>query len=341
MNREWIKDTLSSLLNTPSPSGYCKKVMTLLGEIVADLGYEMTLTNKGNGVIEIPGQNPNYTAGIAAHVDTLGAMVRAIKSNGSITFTTVGGYTMHSVEGEYVTIHTRDGKEYTGTILNTEPSVHVFKGASDQDRKIENMEIRLDERVTTKDQVLALGIQTGDFISLDPRAVWTESDYIKSRHLDDKAGVMSILAFLKALKDQQIQPRVTLKIIISTYEEVGHGSSFLPADLKELIGIDMGAMGSDLTCTEHQVSICAKDSSGPYDYDIVSALIEAAKNEALDYAVDIYPYYGSDVSAALRAGYDLKGGLIGPGVHASHHMERTHLDGIIQTAKLLLAYFKA
>jgi putative aminopeptidase FrvX len=338
MNRQWISKELLKLLNTPSPTGFCHIIMAKLQETFKELGYTMTYTNKGNGTIMIPGLDNTKTIGIAAHVDTLGAMVRSIKSNGTLAFTTVGGYTMHSVEGEYVTIYTREGKTYTGTILNTEPSVHVHEGARTQERKIDNMEIRLDEVVKSKEDVAKLGIETGDFVALDARAILTDSGFIKSRHLDDKAGVAAILGFLKTLKDEKLTPKFNLAIIISTYEEVGHGSSSLPEGLSEVIAVDMGAMGSDLTCTEQQVSICPKDSSGPYDFHMTSALIEAAKNHDINYAVDIYPYYGSDVSAALRAGHDIKGALIGPGVHASHHMERTHLDGIVQTAQLLKAY---
>ncbi|MCK8060780.1 MULTISPECIES: M42 family metallopeptidase [unclassified Fusibacter] len=338
MNKKYITETLVELLNTPSPSGYCKDVMNKLAARVSSLGYQMTFTKKGNGHIEIEGVDKTKTIGVAAHVDTLGAMVRSINSSGTLNFTTVGGYTMHSVEGEYVVVHTRGGKTYTGTILNTSPSVHVYDDARTQERKIDNMEIRLDEVVASKEDVEKLGISTGDFVSLDARAVVTGSGYIKSRHLDDKAGVASIIGWLEELSSTKAQPRCNIKILISTYEEVGHGSSAIPWDLDEFIAIDMGAMGKDLACTEQQVSICAKDSSGPYDYEVVSGLIDAAKKAKINHAVDIYPFYGSDVSAARSAGHEFKGGLIGPGVHASHHMERTHIDGIVETAKLLKAY---
>lgn len=338
MNREYIKAFLLELLNTPSPTGFTEAAISYVEDNAQQLGLNYYRTNKGNCIISIPGQDPSKTIGIAAHVDTLGAMVRSVKSNGNLAITSVGGYTMHSIEGEYVTIHTRSGKCFSGTVLNTEPSVHVFDGARTQERKIENMEIRLDEVVNGKDDVFALGIETGDFISFDPRAVWTDSGYIKSRHLDDKAGVAAIFAMLEKLSKGRIQPKHNLEIIISTYEEVGHGSAQLPAGLDIVIAVDMGAMGSDLTCTEQQVSICPKDSSGPYDYGLTSALINLAKEKGISHAIDIYPYYGSDVSAALRAGHDIKGALIGPGVHASHHMERTHIEGIENTAKLLFAY---
>ena len=338
MNRNFIQTSLLKLLTTPSPSGYSHLIMAQLETIITDLGYTLERTKKGNGIVTIAGQDNKKTIGIAAHVDTLGAMVRSVKSSGNLAITAIGGYTMHSVEGEYVTVHTRSGHVYTGTILNTEPSVHVYEGARTQERKIDNMEVRLDAIVKGKDDVFALGIETGDFIAFDPRAVWTDTGYIKSRHLDDKAGMAAILGLLEHLSSHQLTPKCTLKIIISTYEEVGHGAAHVPFELDELIAVDMGAMGSDLTCTEQQVSICPKDSSGPYDYDLTNALIETAKLNSISHAIDIYPFYGSDASAALRAGHDFKGALIGPGVHASHHMERTHIEGIEATANLLAAY---
>lgn len=338
INKNYVVTTLQDLLNTPSPSGFCNDIMNLLEKKITELNLTLSRTKKGCGVITIPGQNKDYTVGLSAHVDTLGAMVRSIKSNGTIRFTSIGGYMMNSVESEYCTIHTRSGKTYTGTILSTSPSVHVFDNARELKRTEENMEIRIDEVVNSKEDVENLEISVGDFISFDSRTSVSESGYIKSRHLDDKAGVSILLGFIEFLNKNNITPKYNVKLFISTYEEVGHGSSYIPEDIDELIAIDMGAIGDDLGCTEHQVSICAKDSSGPYDYDIVSKLISLAKDNSLDYAVDIYPHYGSDVSAALSAGNDIKGGLIGPGVHASHSIERTHIDGLINTTALLISY---
>jgi putative aminopeptidase FrvX len=205
-------------------------------------------------------------------------------------------------------------------------------------REEENMEVRIDEDVSSKADVLALGINTGDFISFDPRTVLLNNGYIKSRHLDDKASVAAIFGLLEMMAREKLVPSDPVKVFISTYEEIGHGSSYIPPDITEFIAVDMGAMGDDLTCTEKEVSICAKDSSGPYDYGMTSRLIELAKEESIPYAVDIYPFYGSDASAALRGGQNIKAALIGPGVHASHGMERTHIDAISATIRLLRAY---
>jgi putative aminopeptidase FrvX len=199
------------------------------------------------------------------------------------------------------------------------------------------MYIRVDEVVKSKEDTQNLGIEVGNFIFIDTKTVITESGFVKSRFLDDKINVASIFGMIKYLKENKITPKYTLKFIISTYEEVGHGASYIP-EMDEMIAVDMGCIGDDLTCTEYDVSICAKDSSGPYDYNLTNRLVEIAKKEKLNHAVDIYPYYGSDVSASLRGGNDIRGALCGPGVHASHGMERTHIDGIEATIKLLINY---
>lgn len=338
INKTYLQDILKILLTTPSPSGFCQNIMAKIEKEVNSLGYSFERTKKGCGVITVPGKKSGYTIGLSAHVDTLGAMVRSIKSSGTIRFTSIGGYMMSTVEGEYCKIHTRKGKEFDGTVLTTEPSVHVYSEAKTQKREESNMEIRIDELVESIEDVKKLGIAPGDFISFDSRTIIKENGFIKSRHLDDKAGVATLFGLLELLKSQSIAPNANIKIFISTYEEVGHGSSYIPNDIDELIAIDMGAMGDDLNCKETQVSICAKDSSGPYDYDIVSKLVDLATTNNIDYAVDVYPHYASDVSAALSAGNDIKGALIGPGVHASHSMERTHMKGILNTIQLLAHY---
>jgi putative aminopeptidase FrvX len=337
INQPYMLDVLQKLLATPSPSGYCGPIAAIVEEEAGKLGYTSERTQKGNLIITVPGQS-SETLGISAHVDTLGAMVRSVKSSGTLRFTPIGGYMMNSVENEYCRIHTRDGRVYEGTVLPIKPSVHVYADAREMKREEANMEIRIDEKVSSKEAVLALGIAVGDIVSWDPRTRLMDNGYIKSRHLDDKAGVAAVFALLRLLRDEGIVPRQTLKIVISVYEEVGHGASYMPADIGQLIAVDMGAMGDDLSCTEHDVSICAKDSSGPYDYEMTSQLIQLAKRLAIPYAVDIYPQYGSDASAALRGGSNIRAALIGPGVHASHGMERTHATAIANTAALLAAY---
>ncbi|AIQ73597.1 MULTISPECIES: M42 family metallopeptidase [Paenibacillus] len=337
-NEDYILSILKKLLDTPSPSGFTAQVMTLVAEEAAALNIPLSWNEKGGVILNVPGLDPSRTIGISAHVDTLGAMVRSIKANGTLRLTSVGGFAMHSIENEYCTIHTRSGKTYTGTILTSHPSVHVYPDARDFKRSEENMEVRIDELVSSKEDVLKLGISVGDFISFDARAVITPSGYIKSRHLDDKASVAALLGLLESIKREGWKPLHNLSFLISNYEEVGHGTAWIPGEINEMIAVDMGAMGDDLSCKETDVSICAKDSSGPYDYVMTGRLIELAEALAIPYAVDIYPMYGSDASAALRGGNNIRAALIGPGVHASHSMERTHKQAVVNTAKLLAAY---
>ena len=324
------------IMSIPSPTGYTKDAINFIEEFVTDLGYISERNKKGNLIVSVKGKD-DYTVGLSAHVDTLGLMVRSIKGDGSLAFTPIGGPILATYDGEYCTIHTRDNKKYSGTILSTSPSTHVYNDASTKTRNADNMYVRLDELVYNKKDTLNLGINNGDFISIDPKFEVTESGYIKTRFLDDKASVFMLLTVLRCLKEKEITPTHNLKIIFSTYEEVGHGASNIP-EVDELLAVDMGCIGSDLSCNEEMVSICAKDSGGPYDYDMITSLINIAKERELNYAVDIYPYYGSDGTAALRAGNDIKCALIGAGIQASHGMERTHLNGVTNTIKLIMGY---
>lgn len=337
-NIDFTLEILEEIVSVPSPTGYCKNVMQHIEKIADSFGYKITKNKKGNRIIEIEGVDNSYCIGIPVHVDTLGAMVRSVNSDGTLKITTLGGNMFSTLDGEYCNIHTRSGKIYTGTMLSTSPAVHVYTDSRDKARTEDTMMVRLDERVKNKEEVLKLEINVGDFISIEPKFTVTSSGYVKSRYLDDKAGTACALSLMEMFKRLGTKPKNKVKIIISSYEEVGHGCSSIPQDIDELLAIDMGCIGLDLSCTEEDVSICAKDSSGPYDYDITSKLIELAKKHNLKYAVDIYPMYSSDVSASLRGGNDIKGGLIGPGVHASHGMERTHIEGIENTIKLIFAY---
>lgn len=331
---DFIAEQLKTLTAIPSPSGYTKNATDYLMKLLQDMGYEPKLSRKGNVFVTIGGEGEPLV--LAAHVDTLGAMVRSIKDNGRLRPTTLGGHVWSTADGENCTIHTRDGKVYTGVVLNTEPSAHVA------DKKVEtleeNMEILLDEPVSTKAETLALGIQTGDIIAMDPRTVITESGYIKSRFLDDKLSASILLGIAKIVKDESLSFHRKVSLLFTVYEEVGHGGSFVPEDTTEMISVDMGCVGADLGCTERMVSICAKDSGGPYNYDLVTELSNIAKEEQLNYAIDVYPHYGSDVEATLHAGYDIRHGLIGPGVYASHNYERSHLDGVKNIFLLLTTY---
>lgn len=336
-------ETFCALANIPSPSGNTGKAIAWVEQELKRLGVACRRTNKGAVLATLKGRDNERHRTLTAHVDTLGAMVKEIKANGRLKLAMIGGFAWNAVEGEYCQIETMSGRVYTGTILTTKASVHVY---GDEARKLERtesvMEVRLDEKVKTREDVRALGIGVGDFVSFDPRVTVTESGFIKSRYLDDKASVAILLGVVKYLKEAGTELPFTTHILISNNEEIGYGgNAAIPERTVEYVAVDMGAIGEGLETDEYCVSICAKDSSGPYHYGLRKRFVQLAEENGLHYKVDIYPHYGSDASAALRAGYDIVHGLIGPGIDASHAHERTHKEAFANTAKLLVAYLQS
>ena len=328
-----------ALLAVDSPSGYTNAAAQWVRATFENLGYCATLTNKGGVLVNLGGSGNGLL--LAAHADTLGAMVSGIKGNGRLKLTPLGGMNANNAEAENVRVYTREGKVYEGTVQLCNASVHVNGDYNSAKRSFDTVEVVLDEPVSSADEVKKLGIGVGDVVCFDPRSRRTASGYLKSRFLDDKLSVGILLGFAKYLRDNEVSLSRQVWVHVTVYEEVGHGgSASVPAGVTEAISVDMGCVGDGLDCTERMVSICAKDSGGPYTYEVVSDLIAAAKTAEADYAVDVYPYYGSDVEATLRAGADIRHGLIGPGVYASHGYERSHIDGVYNTLKLLCSYLK-
>ena len=338
--KEDLMGIARALLSTDSPSGFTHRAADFVENFAQSLGYQVNRNNKGNVTVDLPGREPGPVTGLCAHIDTLGLMVRSITEHGQLMITRVGGPILPTLDGEYCKIYTRDGGVYTGTILSLSPASHVFDDATSRPRDEQGLAVRIDEVVKSKEDVEKLGIMAGDFVCYDPKTMVTESGFLKSRFIDDKGSAACLLAFLKLLKDSGEKPRYPAKLIFSVYEEVGHGGATIPAGLSELLIVDMGCVGLNLTCTEYQVSICAKDGNGPYDYDMTTRLVTLAKAGQVDYAVDIYPHYGSDAGVAWHAGHDVRAALIGPGVHASHGMERTHWEALKNTIQLMALYLE-
>lgn len=338
MNLSYVKSIINKIFLTDSPTGFSENIDKVLMDELLHLGYEADVTNKGNIKIFIKGRDSSKKVATSAHVDTLGLMVRSINSDGTLSVTNVGGPSLPTLDGEYCKVYTRDNRVYTGTIICKSASVHVYEDAKTAPRNLDTLVVRLDEVVKCKDDVLKLGIQNGDYICYDPKTVLTDSGFLKSRFIDDKGSVIGILGVLKEMKDKNVIPHYDTFVYFVNQEEVGHGAATVDSSIDEFVTVDMGCVGKDLAGNEFAVSICAKDSGGPYSYDLTSRLIEIAKNKNLNYTVDIFPYYGSDIGAAWRAGLDAKGALIGQGVAGSHGAERTHLDGINNTMELLYAY---
>lgn len=338
MNLEYVKEIVNKLFLCDSPTGFSKNVNDLLIKLLKDIGYSATLTNKGNVKLFIEGKEHSKKVATSAHVDTLGLMVRSINGDGTLSVTNVGGPIIPTLDGEYCKIMTRDNRCYTGTILCSSPSAHVYEDAKSKPRNLDTMLVRIDEKVLNKLDVINLGISNGDYVFIDPKTVITESGFLKSRFIDDKGSVCAILGVLKHLKDNNEIPYYDTYVYFVNQEEVGHGAATIDSDINEFVTVDMGCIGKDLAGNEYEVSICAKDSGGPYSYELTTRLINLAKNNNIGYVVDIFPYYGSDVGAAWHSGVDCMGALIGPGVHASHGMERTHLSAISNTMELLYLY---
>ena len=329
----------AALLAIDSPSGFTARAVSWLKEQFENLGFSATVTTKGGLLVDLGGADEEDGLLLAAHTDTLGGMVAEIKGNGRLKLTNLGGMKADNGEAENVRIYTRDGKIYEGTLQLCNASVHVNGGYKDAKRDFDTTEVVLDEDVNSAEDTRKLGLEVGDFVCFEPRTRRTASGYLKSRFLDDKLSVGILMGFAKYLSDNKITPERRTYIHVTVYEEVGHGgSASVPSGVTEAISVDMGCVGEGISCTERQVSICAKDSGGPYSYDVVGKLIAAAKKTEADYAVDVYPYYGSDVEATLRAGLDIRHGLIGAGVYASHGYERSHMDGIYNTLKVLCGY---
>lgn len=337
---EYITEKLVALCKIPSPSGDTWEAVEWVKAEFSNLGYQPQVNNKGALTVTIPGRLPGRERMLSAHIDTLGAMVFEVKSNGRLKLTSIGGTPWNSIEGERVLIKASSGKVYTGTVLTTKAASHVWgPEAAKLERNADNMEVRIDEKVKSKDDVLNLGIRPGDFVVFDPRTEVTPSGFIKSRHLDDKASVAILLGAAKYLADKKMLPAYTTHLFISNYEEVGHGASFgVPETVEEFIAVDMGCVGDGLLGSEYTVSICAKDSSGPYDLRLRKHLEELCEANNIPFVVDIFPYYGSDATSALRAGYNIRTAVIGPGVDASHAHERTHKEALLATARLVVAY---
>ncbi len=333
-----FKKHVNDIFRTDSPSGYTKNINNVICTILDNIGYSSyRITNKGSVELFIKGIDNSKIIGISAHADTLGLMIRSINNDGTLNVTAIGGPIIPTLDGEYCNIRTRDDRVYTGTILSTSPAVHVYNDAQSKPRNIDNIIVRLDEVVKTKDDVEKLGIANGDYVCYDPKTVITDSGFLKSRFIDDKASVCIILAVLEHMKLNNIKPRNDLYVYFTNHEEVGYGGASIK-EVSEFLAVDMGCVGLDLEGNEYSVSICAKDSSGPYNYELTTKLINLAKENNLNYVIDIFPYYSSDASSALRGGVDCKAGLIGTGVCASHGMERTHLDGVSATMELLYLY---
>ena len=340
IDTEYLLVFLSGLLNTPSPTGLAEPAIAFTEQALGGFPeLELKRTRKGALVAAWQGEKTTAPRALTAHADTLGAMVKEIKSSGRLRMTKIGGYAWNTVEGEGCWVFASHGEPVRGSILFEMTSSHVHgTKVNETKREDDNMEVRLDARTTSQGETEALGIRVGDFIAFDPRVELTHG-FVRSRHLDDKACVACLVAAVKALHDAGLKPAQTTYLHISNYEEVGHGAAAgIPAEVTELISVDMAAVGEGQASDEFHATLCVKDSGGPYHHGLSQKLRQLADEHGLPYKVDVYPYYGSDGEAFWRAGGDVALALIGPGVDASHNYERTHQEALLATTEWLVAY---
>jgi putative aminopeptidase FrvX len=338
---EFAVELLGRLCRVPSPAGHTEEAIRLLESELDLLHVGHSRTTRGALVATIPGREAGPHRTLTAHVDTLAAMIKELDKNGQVRLAQVGGYAPGSIEGEYCTIETASGTSHRGTVLFEKPSAHVSRDVVSAKRETETLIVRVDAEAKSENDLRRLGINVGDYIHFDPRFELTEAGFVKSRHLDDKAGVACMVAALKCLSDSRLRPKRTTHFLFSTSEEVGFGASCgVPEGTAQLIAVDMGAVGKGQESDEFSVAICAKDSTGPFDYRLRQHLLELCRRFEIPHKVDIYPFYGSDAAAAVRAGADVLTGLIGPGINASHNLERTHRKALDATVRLITAYLE-
>ncbi len=338
VDTQFLLNSLEEFVNTPSPVGYYVEMNPLLERYAEKFGLAVTYDNRSTAYITLEGQDNSKTILVGAHADTLGLMVRRIDKDGTIRVRNLGGINYCNLEGESVTIHTRTGKTYTGLICCQSHSVHVFADARTLERNEDTMMILLDEPVHSQEEVRALGIRHGDFVSIEPRFQVTKNGYIKSRFLDDKAAIACCFTMVKYLQEHGLKPKYRTILAIPYNEEIGLGGTYVPPEVSEYAALDIGLIGPDYDGNEYAVSICAKDNAAPYDYELTNRMIAYAEKAECDYAVDIFFRYGTDANAAMRGGNNLRTTAFGMAVYCSHGMERTHIKGLEATTNLLLAY---
>lgn len=338
IHKETIERITRKLIETPSPVSYYEEITPVMEQLASEFGYTLSYDRKRTLYLKVEGECPERTICVGAHLDTIGLMIRHINQNGTLALRNLGGINYNNIDGECCQIHTRDGKTYTGLIACTSHSTHVFDDARSAVREENNMMVVLDEHVKNAEDVRALGIEHGDIISIDPNYHYTTNGFIKTRFIDDKAAVAAVFSVLEHLNETEEKPYYNVLFAFPFYEEIGHGGAWLPKEVEEYVALDIGLIGPDHLGSEYTVSICAKDNYTPYDRGLTSKLIHLAKEHDIKYCVDVFYHYGTDASAAIRAGNNVYAAAFGMGCFSSHGMERCHIDSIVETAKLLLAY---
>jgi len=344
LDQDFLQEVLLELLRIPSPSGRTDVIMQFVGERLEEIGVSFEVTRRGVMIADLPGNGGGQLRrAVVVHTDTIGCMVRELKPNGRLSVVPIGTHSARFSEGTRVTIFTDDiDRSFTGTILPTKASGHAFGDAIDEHPiGWDHVEVRVDEKVRDDRDLRALGIKVGDFVAQVAFPIITRSGFVTSRHLDDKAGVAAALTAVKALVEQECPLEVSARLLITISEEVGHGaSSGITNDVAELLSVDAAVVAPGQTTKETAVTVAMQDLHGPFDYHLTRRLCALAERAGVQHTRDVFRYYRSDVAAALEAGAETRAALIGFGVDATHGHERTHLDSIMATARLLGLYLQ-
>ncbi len=338
INREQLIQDMKQLIETQSVVSFYELIHPVIEARAKQLGYTVTYDRKHTAYIKVAGSDHSKCVCVGAHLDTIGLMVRRIQSDGTLAVRQLGGVNYASLEGESVTIHTRDNKVYTGMVICKSHSVHVFDDARTLARDEQGMQVILDHFVASEQDVLDLGIQHGDVICIEPRFQYTQEGFVRSRFIDDKAAVAAVFACLDVMKQQDLTPKYDTLFAFPIFEEIGHGGAYVPPEVSEYVALDIGLIGPDYHGSETKVSICAADNYSPYDRALTNRIIDLAKKADIDYCVDIFYRYGTDANAAIRSGNNIYAAAFGMGCMNTHGMERCHITAIEQTAKLTLFY---
>src|SRR5574339_288094 len=340
IDQEYLVDFLVKLLNIPSPTGFAEPAIAFVETELAQFPQlQLFRTRKGALIAKWAVESDRAPVALTAHVDTLGAVVKEFKSNGRLRLSRIGGVEWPTVETEGVWIFASNGERIRGSVLVDTASGHIYgQDMKKTPRDDDNMEVRLDARTASEKETRALGIKIGDAVAFDPRVEVTNG-FVRSRHLDDRACLANIVSAIKSLADAGQSPTRTVYFHISNYEEVGHGASAgIPAEVAELLTVDMAVVGPGQESDEFSVTLCIKDAGGVYHEGLNQKLRALAEQHGIPYKTDVYGYYASDGDALWRAGSDVALALIGPGIDASHNYECAHMGGLNATTNWSLAY---
>ncbi len=340
IDQTYLAGVLKQLLNTPSPTGMTDEVVRMVCNELDRLNIGFKLTRRGAIRATLQGNKKSQRRAVAAHLDTLGAMVKKIRSDGRLGVVPIGFWSSRFAEGARVTVHCDDDRCFRGTLLPIKSSGHVYNEEVDQQQTAwSNLELRLDERCTTLEGVWDLGVRVGDWVSVDSVPEFHDNGFINARHLDDKAGVACILAALKSIRDHDLAMPVDCSILFTISEEVGVGAShILHGNVAEMVSVDNGTIAPDQNTCEYGVTLAVQDSSGPFDRRLIRRLIALCQDNLIEYSRDVFLHYRSDAASALEAGNDIRTALVCFALDASHGYERTHMKSLDSVSRLLVAY---